>query len=821
MEDIKQLLGNEYPRITEQEQSDLEGILSVQEATVALGKLNNDKSPGPDGFSTNFFKVFWKELGHFLVRSLNAGFSAGMLSVTQRQGQITLVPKPGKNKNDIHSWRPISLLNTSLKILSAAIANRIRNVLAKLIAPSQKGFMKNRFIGECIRSVYDVMWDAKHLGKDCLMLFADYRRAFDSLNHEFIFEVLELFNFGPDLIRWVKIMLRGAISCISQNKTSTEFFSIGQGCRQGDCCSPLLFILCVEILSIAVRNAAHISGYVVNGIEIKVEQFADDCTFILDGTRKSFESTLRIISEFSLVSGLSLNIEKTKVLWLGGRALPKYLKESVFGHVEERFKYLGIIFTKEMNDMSVVNFETKVIDIRNLLKGWMRRRLTVYGKRTVLKSLVLSKLTNVLTTLPCPPSEVIRDLQNAIFSFVWNNGPDKIKRNFMILNYGIPCVKTFNDSLKISWIKRYICSADSWKLLAEYVMPSFDLLFTCGDRSSTKITVHSANPFWREVIAAWDLFKTCYNDVRSYGISAQPILLSSLFRRDCKVVWNKHLYMAGCTSAGDFWTREGRLMDFTEWKDSYRVSVQQLEHMGIVRAIRTVHAGNVSPRLIGPLLQPALSVALGVTAGCGIYYKQLVIARHGNSKDKLKSQSKWNAEFGRDLDWDFIYKSFQNCTKNTTLLWFQDKITHRILTTNTFISKFTSISPMCTFCAAHRETLIHLFVDCERIQIVWINIEEWIRNRLNLNFRFTKQIIMMGLNEDISSTMDVKNAIQRIILMGKYYIYRTKARQGRIKKDDLETFIAFHTGAEFSSGKETRSENESTQSRVHTKLCMP
>ena len=140
---------------------------------------------------------------------------------------------------------------------------------------------------------------------------------------------------------------------------------------------------------------------------------------------------------------------------------------------------------------------------------------------------------------------------------------------------------------------------------------------------------------------------------------------------------------------------------------------------------------------------------------------------------------------------------------------------HRILTTNTFISKFTSISPMCTFCAAHRETLIHLFVDCERIQIVWINIEEWIRNRLNLNFRFTKQIIMMGLNEDISSTMDVKNAIQRIILMGKYSIYRTKARQGRIKKMLWRYLLLFIPRLSLAAGKKRK-----VRTRVHKVGCI-
>ena len=137
------------------------------------------------------------------------------------------------------------MLNTSQKILSSVLASRLRKVMGKLIANDQKGFMKDRFIGECIRTVYDIMWDAKSVkGKRGLMIFADYKRAFDSLSHEFIFEVLHFFNFGPDIIRWIRVMLHEANSCVVQNKVSTDFFSIAQGCRQGDCCSPLLFILC-------------------------------------------------------------------------------------------------------------------------------------------------------------------------------------------------------------------------------------------------------------------------------------------------------------------------------------------------------------------------------------------------------------------------------------------------------------------------------------------------------------------------------------------------------------------------------------------------
>ena len=101
-------LGNNFPKLSLEEQLELKGPLAVQEGFLALSKMRNDKSPGPDGFSVNFFKTLWREVGHLLVMSLNCGFSKGMLSATQRQGAITLLPKPGKPKEDINSWRPIS-----------------------------------------------------------------------------------------------------------------------------------------------------------------------------------------------------------------------------------------------------------------------------------------------------------------------------------------------------------------------------------------------------------------------------------------------------------------------------------------------------------------------------------------------------------------------------------------------------------------------------------------------------------------------------------------------------------------------------------------
>lgn len=77
----------------------LEGIITREEAPAALKGMKNDKSPGTDGFSAEFFKFFWKDIGHFLIRSLNFGFNKGELSITQKQGIISILPKGNKPEN--------------------------------------------------------------------------------------------------------------------------------------------------------------------------------------------------------------------------------------------------------------------------------------------------------------------------------------------------------------------------------------------------------------------------------------------------------------------------------------------------------------------------------------------------------------------------------------------------------------------------------------------------------------------------------------------------------------------------------------------------
>ena len=145
------------PYLEEQEKQELEGEINIDEVWHALNGFQNDKTPGDDGFTKEFYETFFDPLGNALLESFNAGFDNGHLSVSQKRGIISLIPKDKNNLTSLSNWRPITLLNVDYKILAKVIAKRIESVLPKLIHSDQTGFIKGRYIGQNVRLLEDTL----------------------------------------------------------------------------------------------------------------------------------------------------------------------------------------------------------------------------------------------------------------------------------------------------------------------------------------------------------------------------------------------------------------------------------------------------------------------------------------------------------------------------------------------------------------------------------------------------------------------------------------------------------------------------------------
>ena len=116
-----------------------------------------------------------------MVLSFNEAFEKGEMSVSQRQAIISLLEKEGKDRCYLDNWRPISLLNVNSKIASKVISLRIINILPLIIHSDQAGYVKNRYIGGAIRSILDVMEYTDKEKIPGILLYIDFKKAFDSL----------------------------------------------------------------------------------------------------------------------------------------------------------------------------------------------------------------------------------------------------------------------------------------------------------------------------------------------------------------------------------------------------------------------------------------------------------------------------------------------------------------------------------------------------------------------------------------------------------------------------------------------------------------
>ena len=139
--------------------------------------------------------------------------------------------------------------------------------------------MLDRFIGDPIRIISDILHFTQTNDTPGILFAADFAAAFDSVDYNFMFAVLKSFRFAPEFIHWVRILHLNIESCVLNNGISTGYFNLNGGMRQGDPLASYLFLLVIEVLANMVRNDKNIKGIIIDNVECKQCLFADDSTF--------------------------------------------------------------------------------------------------------------------------------------------------------------------------------------------------------------------------------------------------------------------------------------------------------------------------------------------------------------------------------------------------------------------------------------------------------------------------------------------------------------------------------------------------------------
>ena len=479
-------------KLTEIQKQALEGKLSKMELETQLMKhMKNSSAPGIDGFTVAWVKEFWGDLSDICVQAVNDSFDAESLSTLLKTAIMKILRKGEKDPLEAGNYRPISLLSVFYKMASGAITRRLQTVIENVIGIQQKAYSKERNIGSVMINLLNLMDDVNKKKMNCLILSIDFKKAFDSIDHKFIDSCLELLNFGPQFRRWVNLFFKNRETYLLMDGHLSEKISLEQGVPQGDVLSPYIFNIAVEFLLMKITHTRSIEGLTFAKYDCRAETYADDTTIIIKRTEENLRNLIQIIQDFSLISGLHANLDKTSVTPLGNcfsiDPEDQICRDLNLKWVTE-FTLLGITFDSKLQNL-YQNFEVKILKVESLIVKWKKRNLTVSGRVAIAKAILLSQFVYLLTILDTTTSSICDRIQTLLNNFILGD----TKRKWMSEDYiytrksqgglGFIRLSTFVQGLKCAWMKRYICGAnDHWAHM-------LDIRFGVTDEHRAKITL--------------------------------------------------------------------------------------------------------------------------------------------------------------------------------------------------------------------------------------------------------------------------------------------------------------------------------------------
>ena len=249
--------------------------------------------------------------------------------------------------------------------------------MSSLVDPDQTCSVPGRSITSNVTLLRDMLDYIERTNETGILVSLDQEKAFDRVNHTFLFRLLAHFGFGPDFIKWIKTLYAGANMTIIINGYLTEQIELKRGVRQGDPLSPLLYVLCVEVLAAQIRVSPFITGFLLpgSGSYFRVRQYADDTTTFVKNL-SSLVQLFNVVALYERGSGAKLNRSKTEAMWLG--AWRSRVDEPLGLTWVKKMKVLGVWFGVVPVEQD--NWASKVSKLEKAVNLWKSRSLSLVGK---------------------------------------------------------------------------------------------------------------------------------------------------------------------------------------------------------------------------------------------------------------------------------------------------------------------------------------------------------------------------------------------------------------------------------------------------------
>lgn len=758
------------PKLDQIDKKICDAPITLEDTIDAIKSLKNKKSPGTDGLTSEFYKLFSDKLAPFLLEVFRESSVKTSLPPTLCQGVITLIPKPNKDPLIIDNWRPITLLNNDYKIIALILAKRLKSVLNSVIDETQSGFLPNRHISNNIRLVLDILDYSHLLPKESFMLFLDYYKAFDTLEHGFLFQALHRIGFGDHLCNMVKMLYTNSNSSIKLgNNTSPRFF-LKRGVRQGCPVSPYLFIIATQFLSLYIKESP-LKGIGIENSEIIISQLADDTVLFLEDSLQ-IPIALTALQLFSKASGLQLNLNKCELL-----PVKNTMTSSIDGiPVKDCVTYLGIKITKNMRCSA--NFDPIITKTKKRFNCWLQRDLSLKGRGLLVKAEGLSRLIYAAQSL-CVDKSICKTVDAMLYNFLWKNKPHYLKKSVVINSQnkgGLNFIdfNILNNSIKITWLSRFLKNPTSvWNIFPQLVFSQLGgakFVLMCN-YDIPKLPV-KLSQFHQQILLAWTLiYKHNFSPHRCYIWNNKNIL----FKR--KSIFYKHWFSNGLIFVGQLFDKDGMLFRYSEFLSTYNIPVTPKEFATVMDAIPSglcmLFKNNTLILRYDPLPEP-VKTPIGEICFTGkkshSYKVRALLVESIACTPSVVSY--WNSFFD-NLNWKPIWSMQYKLFVTNKVKEISFKILHNIYPTKYFLKKRfdTHFDSDCVFCIDKTETILHLFWICKYTQQLWKHVGLFISNVILKGFNLNSKIVLFGFFDGDS---DVCLIINLILYLCRFYIHKCK-----------------------------------------------
>lgn len=525
-----------------------------EEIKNALDCIDDNKAPGPDGFSAKFFKASWNVVGGEISDSIREFFANAAMLKQINHAVIALIPK-SSHSTMVGDFRPISCCNVLYKLISKIIAERLKPLLNSIVDKAQSAFLPGRQMVDNIHLMQQLIrgYNRKRISPRCIIKI-DLEKAYDSISWEFLHSVLLGLRFPLMFVKWIMECVTTTSFSISINGGIHGFFKGKRGLRQGDPLSPYLFILCMEYLSRLIKRQTEGSEFNFHPqcgkLKITHLAFADDLMLLARGDEISIGILMDCLKEFGKCSGMQLNVRKSNIFMAGmdvGMS-DDILQATRLSPGLMPFRYLGVPMAAAAP--TVMEFEPMLQAISSCVNAWKGSTLSYAGRLELMRSVLQGIQCFWLTVFPLPAT--VREQINRICrSFLWNSKVAPVAwcdvclpreegglniRDLKAWNLSLLAKLLWNicgkkDSLWIQWIHhQYLRGTSIWNKIAHSRDPQlFKNILEIRDR----LLIHATNKS-----SAEDLLKKWYENSGHKGRDSYDFFRQSgQIKPWAKLIW--------------------------------------------------------------------------------------------------------------------------------------------------------------------------------------------------------------------------------------------------------------------------------------------